>query len=337
MTGRSAERLGAGTGTWRWGIAGTGGIATSFTEDLARVEGAEVVAVGSRTQAGAHAFAARHGIARAHGSYEALAEDPDVDVLYVATPHPDHHAQALRALAAGKHVVCEKPLALNAAQAAEVVAAADAADRFLLEAVWSRFLPAYDVLRQVLADGEVGQPQQVDADFGYVMAFDPGHRLFDPALGGGATLDQGIYPVQLGHLVLGPPDAVVATGHVGATGVDEHVVAGLRHPGGGLTVAKASLRASLACEARISGTLGAIELPAFMHCPQAITVSSPAGRRTIEAPMRGHGLCHEAAEVQRCLQAGERQSPQHPWADTLAIAATLDAVRAALGVRYPGE
>jgi predicted dehydrogenase len=332
-----AELLAADHGTWRWGIAGTGGIATSMAQDLRHVAGAELVAVSSRTQATADAFAAAHGVARAHGSHEALAEDDDVDIIYIGTPHPDHHAQTLRALAAGKHVVCEKPLGLNLAEATEMADAARQADRFLLEAVWSRFLPSYAVLRSVLESGEIGDPLQVDAEFGFVMPFDASHRLFDPALGGGVTLDLGIYPVQLGHLVLGVPDQVVAAAHLGATGIDEHLSAILRHPFGGLTVVQASVRASLGCGARISGTVGSIELPPFMHCPQSVTVSSPAGTRTIDAPMTGNGLCHEAAEVQRCLAAGERETPLYPWADTLAVATTLDAIRAAVGVRYPGE
>lgn len=326
-----------GSGDWRWGIAGTGGIATSFTEDLALVPGARVTAVASRTQATADSFAARHGIGRAHGSYAALAEDPDVEVVYVGTPHVDHHAQTLRALAAGKHVVCEKPLGMNAREVTEMIAAAQQADRFLLEAVWSRFVPGYAVLRELLAEGAIGEPQLVEAELGWVVEPDPGHRLFDPALGGGALLDLGIYPVQLGHLVLGAPDEVVATGHLGPTGVDEHVATLLRHPGGGITVATASLRASLSCGARIAGTRGAIELAPLMHCPPSLTVSGLGGRRTIATPVTGHGLCHEAIEVQRCLAAGERESPLHPWSASLAIATTLDLARAAVGARYAGE
>lgn len=325
------------SGTWRWGIAGTGHIADSFTRDLALVRGAEVVAVGSRSPDTAQAFAATHGIARAHGSYDDLAADDEVDVVYVAGPHPTHRDLTLRFLAAGRHVVCEKPLGLSAAEVREMVDAARTADRFLLEALWSRFLPAYAELRTLLARGVIGEPRMVEAEFGFVLPHDPTHRLLDPALGGGATLDLGIYPIQLGHLVFGEPDEVAATGHRGATGVDEHVAAVLRHPGGGITVAKASLTASLRCSATISGTLGTIELPPFMHQPSSLVVRNLDGERTIDAPISGIGLHHEAREVQRCLDAGERESPLHPLADSLALAGTLDAVRAALGVRYPGE
>ncbi|CAN5576011.1 Gfo/Idh/MocA family oxidoreductase [soil metagenome] len=319
------------TGTWRWGIAGTGGIADSFTRDLALVPGAEVVAVGSRARATADAFAARHGIARAHGSYEALAADADVDVVYVASPHTSHLEHTLLFLGVGRHVLCEKPMGVSAAEVRRMVDAAHVADRFLLEAIWSRFLPAYAELRALLSQGVIGEPTLVDAEFGFVMPFDPTHRLFDPALGGGATLDLGIYPIQLGHLVLGTPDQVTAAGHLGASGVDEHVAAVLRHPGGGLTVAKASLTSSLRCTATISGTQGTIELPAFMHQPTSLVVRALGGERVVEAPITGVGLHHEALEVQRCLAAGERESPLLTHGESLAIAASLDAVRAAVG------
>lgn len=323
--------------TWRWGIAGTGAIAESFTRDLALVPGAEVVAVGSRTAAAAGSFAAAHGISRAHGSDDALAADPDVDIVYVASPHSRHLDQTLRFLDAAKHVLCEKPLGLSAREVDQMVEAARRADCFLMEALWSRFLPAYAELRSLLARGTIGEPRLVEAEFGFVQAMDPTHRLFDPALGGGATLDLGIYPVQLGHLVFGAPDDVAAVGHLGATGVDEHVAAVLRHPGGGITVAKASLTASLRCGAVVSGTHGTIELPPFMHRPESLVVRDVDGTRSIEAPVEGVGLHHEAVEVQRCLDVGERESPLFPRSESHAIATTLDAIRTAVGVRYPGE
>jgi predicted dehydrogenase len=201
----------------RWGIAATGGIAASFAQALHETEGAELVAVCSRTQDRADAFAREHGIPRAHGSYEALAEDPEVDVVYVATPHSRHCNDAIRYLEAGKHVLCEKPLAVDQREAARMVATARANDRFLMEAIWSRFLPAYRELGRILAEGRIGEVRLVEADFGFAARFDPEHRLFAPELAGGAMLDLGIYPVQLAHLVLGPPDVVRAVGHRGAT------------------------------------------------------------------------------------------------------------------------
>ena len=327
--------MASGPGTWRWGIAGTGGIAASFTRDLALVPGAEVVAVGSRSSSTAEAFAATHGIARAHGSYDALASDDGVDIVYVAGPHTRHLDLTLLFLDAGRHVLCEKPLGLSAGQVHQMVEAAHRADRFLMEALWSRFLPSYAELGSLLAQGAIGEPRMVEAEFGFVMDFDPAHRLFDPALGGGATLDLGIYPVQLGHLVFGAPDQVAAVGHVGTSGVDEHVAAVLRHPGGGITVAKASLTASMRCGATITGTAGTIEIPPLVHRPESLIVRNLDGVRTVDAPITGIGLHHEASEVQRCLAAGERESPLMPLSESLALATTLDAILAAVGVRYP--
>ncbi|HEX2575043.1 MAG TPA: Gfo/Idh/MocA family oxidoreductase [Aquihabitans sp.] len=323
------------SGTWRWGIAGTGAIAGQFSRDLAHVDGAVVTAVGSRSADTAQAFAHEHGIAHEHGSYEALADDPDVDIVYVASPHPWHAEHTLLFLAAGKHVLCEKPMAMSAAEVGTMVDAARRADRFLMEALWCRFLPAYDELRFLLERGVVGEPQVVQADLGYVAAPDPTSRLFDPVLGGGATLDLGIYPVQLGHLVFGPPDDIVATGHLAATGVDDHLAASLRHAGGGLTSITTSFRASLRSRATVVGTKGTLELAPIVHRASQVVVRDVGGRTVVEAPITGVGLHHQATEVQRCLAAGERESPVVPLDESLAMATTLDAILDRLGVRYP--
>jgi predicted dehydrogenase len=321
----------------RWGIAGPGGIATRFASDMPRVEGGEVVAVASRSMDRARAFADRFGITRYHGSYEALAEDADVDAVYVATPHSRHAADSILYLEAGKHVLCEKPFTLNAAQAKGVAAAARANDRFVMEAMWSRFLPAYRALSDVLASGEIGEPLLVEADFGFRVPVDPRRRHFDLAQGGGALLDLGIYPVQLCFLVLGAPDAVAAQARVGETGADEQVAAVLHHRDGALGVVKAAIRTSLSCTARIAGTDGSIDLPAFMHCPDHLTVHGAGGERRIDAPFDGDGLRFQVDEVHRCLAAGLRESPRMPVDESIAIAAVLDEIRAQIGVRYPGE
>ncbi len=264
----------------RWGIAATGGIAESFAEGLAQVPDAELVAVASRSQERADAFGDSHDVRNRHGSYEALADDPEVDVVYVATPQSRHAEDTLLFLAAGKAVLCEKPFALDEAQAATMIDAARQHDLLLMEAMWSRFLPAYRRLREVLAEGRIGEPRLVEADFGFRLPDDVGdHRLIDPTLGGGALLDLGVYPVQLCALVLGPPDRVAAVGHLGPTGVDEQVAAVLGHPGGAVGVAKAAIRTGMTCTARIAGTEGAIEIPAMMHCPDRLRVVSVAERR----------------------------------------------------------
>ncbi len=324
------------TTTTRWGIAATGGIATRFARDMALVPDGEAVAVASRTVERAEAFAREHGIARAHGSYEALAEDPDVDIVYVASPHVRHAADTLLFLEAGKHVLCEKPFALNLAQASAMVDASRGRGLFLMEAIWSRFLPAYRVLRDLLGEGRIGEPTVVDAEFGFVRPLEPDHRLFAPALGGGALLDLGIYPLQLAALVFGPPTSVAATARLGPTGVDEQVAAVLGHAGGGIATVRAALRSRLACTARISGTDGWIGLPAFMHCPDHLLVET-AGSERIDCSYEGTGLQHEIAEVQRCVAEGLLESPLLPQAETLRLARTMDEIRAGIGLTYPDE
>jgi predicted dehydrogenase len=329
--------VGGVTDTIRWGVAATGGIAEQFVTGIAQLDdGAEVVAVASRTAERAEAFGARHGIPSRQPSYEALAADPDVDVVYVASPHARHEPDTMLFLGAGKPVLCEKPFALSHAQAQRMVDLARTLGLFCMEAIWSRFLPASVTLRDVLAEGRIGTPLVVEADFGFRRPVEPHHRLFDLTLGGGALLDLGIYPLQLASMVLGTPDDVAAVAHLGETGVDEQVAAVLHHPDGGLAAVKAAIRVPLACTARISGTDGWIDLPAFMHTPLHLDVTDPRGHERLERPYQGEGLRFEAAEVHRCLRAGLTESPVMPLDETLALAATLDAVRERIGLVYPG-
>jgi predicted dehydrogenase len=321
----------------RWGVAGPGDIATRFADAMQLVDGGTISAVASRRAERADEFADRFAIQTRHSHYDALADDPDVDVVYVSTPHVRHASDTLRFLEAGKHVLCEKPFALNADQAAQMVHCARDRGLFLMEAMWSRFLPAYRVLGEVLSDGRIGEPRLVEADFGFRMPIAPEHRLFDLALGGGALLDLGIYPVQLCALVLGQPDLVTAAGHVGTTGVDEQVAAILHHEGGALGVVKAAIRTGLACTARIAGTEGWIEIPAWMHCPDRISVHTIKGPDVVAAPFDGDGLQFQIDEVHRCLQSGLTECPTMPLDETIAIAGTLDQIRAQIGVRYPSE
>jgi predicted dehydrogenase len=322
--------------TVRWGIAGPGAIAIGFAQGLSQLPDARLVAVGSRSIERAQSFASARG-ATAHGSYEELAADADVDVVYVATPAASHLDHVLLFLDAGKHVLCEKPFALSEAQGRRMAEAARSRGLFLMEAMWSRFLPAYRTLRSVLADGEIGEPNHLDADFGFRRDLDPSDRLFDPARGGGGLLDLGVYPVQLASMVFGEPSVVRAVGHIGSTGVDEQVAAVLGYPTGAVAVVQAALRANLTLTARLAGTAGAIELPAFMHCPRSLVVSSGAGRREIDCTWEGDGLRFQVEEVHRCLAAGLTESPDMPLAETLSIARTLDAIRAEIGLTFPGE
>ncbi|HEY5886111.1 MAG TPA: Gfo/Idh/MocA family oxidoreductase [Acidimicrobiales bacterium] len=323
--------------TVRWGVAGPGAIATSFAQGMTMVDGGEITAVASRSLERADGYADRFGVVARYDSYEALAEDTEVDAVYVATPHARHEADTLLFVEAGKHVLCEKPFALNARQARRMVDAARAQGVFCMEAMWSRFLPAYRALVDLLGEGRIGEPLQVEADFGYRTPVVPEDRHFDLHQGGGALLDLGIYPVQLCTLVLGLPDGVSAEGVIGTTGVDEQVAAVLHHRGDTLGVVKAALRVPLACTARIAGTDGWIEVPAFMHCPEWLEVSGRTGPERIDADYDGEGLRFEVDAVHRCLAEGLTESPVMALDETVAIAGVLDDIRAQIGVVYPGE
>jgi predicted dehydrogenase len=322
----------------RWGIAATGAIARVFATGLSQLDDAEIAAVGSRTTARAEAFAAEFGAARAHGSYEDLAADPAVDVVYVASPHGRHEQDVLLFLGAGKHVLCEKPMALNRAQTERMVATARARGLFLMEAMWSRFLPAWTIARDLLGEGSLGDPLVLEAGLGFRGRVDPAHRLFDRALGGGATLDLGVYPVSLASFLLGTPHRVVADGHIGETGVDEQFAAVLHHDAGALAVVTGGVRAALASTVRLTASERWLRLPGPMHYSSYVEVGDPAGgRERIDASFEGEGLRFQAVEVHRCLRAGESESPVMPLDETCTVAGTLDAIRAGVGMTYPGE
>ncbi|WP_459644980.1 Gfo/Idh/MocA family protein [Kineococcus sp. NUM-3379] len=328
----------------RWGIAATGGIASSFAADLPLVGGSELVAVGSRSAARAAEFAAsvprRDGAPapRAHGSYAELFADPDVDVVYVATPHAQHHEVALAAVEAGKHVLVEKAFTLTGGQAREVVAAARARGVFACEAMWARWQPGVVRLRELLAAGEIGEVRHVSASFGFPLPFDPAHRLLDPAQGGGALLDLGVYPLSFASMVLGVPQEVRATGTVGSTGVDEAVAFTAAHPGGGLSTGLATLQASVPAAAVVAGTRGRVVVEELFFRPSRLRVErSGQDAEVLEFTWEGSGYQFEAAEVERCLRAGLAESPAMPLEETVALMEAMDAIRHQVGVRYPGE
>ncbi len=322
----------------RWGIAATGNIAHSFAAGLGQLDDAEIAAVGSRSAERAAEFAAQVGAGRSHGSYQDLAADDGVDVVYVASPHTRHEADTLLFLEAGRHVLCEKPMAVNRAQAERMVAAARRRGLFLMEAMWSRFLPSWQLVRRVLDEGRIGDPLVVEASLGFRRPIDPTHRLFDRALGGGATLDLGVYPVSFTSFLLGTPDGVAAQGHIGETGVDEQFAAVLHHPGGELAVVKGAIRAWISSTVRVTGSEGWVHLPAMMHHSPHVDIGDAAGgRERVETPVEGEGLRFQAAEVHRCVREGLTESLVMPLDETCAIAGTLDAIRAQIGMTYPGE
>jgi len=322
----------------RWGILGTGNIASQFARGLTALDDAELVAVGSRTADSAEAFGERFSAPRRHSSYAALASDPDVDAIYVATPHPLHHDNTIMCLESGKAVLCEKPFAINATEAQSMIATARARGVFLMEAMWTRFLPHIVRLRELLAAGTIGEVRMLQVDFGFRTSFNPQGRLFDPALGGGALLDVGIYPVSLASMILGTPQRVTGMAHLGETGVDEQSAMIFGYAGGQLALLSQAIRTNSPHEALLLGTVGKIRVHSSWWKSTTITLSVD-GRpdELIDLPEVGNGYNYEAAEVGRCLRAGRTESNVMPLDETLAIMRTLDEVRAQWGLRYPGE
>ena len=321
----------------RWGIVGPGGIAAAVVPDFACVAGARPVAVASRSAERAAAFAAAHGIDRAYGSYRGIVDDPDVDVLYVATPHPQHHAIALAALRAGKAVLVEKAFTATVAGAREVVDAARHAGVFAMEAMWTRFQPAVVRLRELLAAGVVGEVTGVQANLGGVREYDPASRFYDPALGGGALLDLGVYAVSFAQMVLGTPHTVTAHGVRTPSGVDAETALLLGYADGRTATLTTSLRTPLPGQARVFGTGGWIELlppPGFFR-PTSLVLHRPgAAPDEITAPALGAGFAHELAEVTECVRAGRTESAVMPLDDTLAVQGVLEEAARQLGVRF---
>lgn len=321
----------------RWGILGPGRIARSFAEGLQFVEGAALQAVGARSPASAQAFADTFGVPNVHGSYEALAGDPDIDVIYVATPHPFHAAHTLLALENGKAVLCEKPFALNAREAEQMIAAAKAHGRFLMEAMWSRFLPHLQRALALIGEGAIGEVRQLVADFGFRAPLDPQSRLFDLKLGGGSLLDVGVYAVSLAQLLFGEPSEIRALANLGQTGVDEEAAILLKHPGGQLSLLSCALRLTTPQEAAIIGSEGILKLAAPWWRPSHLALSRNGRQEIITVPHVGNGYNYQAQAVHRALAGGWLEHPLMPHADSLAVMRTLDAIRAQVGLRYPTE
>ena len=335
----------------RWGIAGTGTIARLFAADLRFARGAELVAVGSRESTRARSFADSFDVSRAHGSYRALFDDVDVDVVYIATPNSQHGGLAIAALKAGKAVLCEKPFTLNAHEAREVAQVARRTGRFCMEAMWMRFAPAVRELEVRIAQGEIGTVRHVRASLGFAVTFDPTHRIFDLALGGGALLDLGVYPVSLCCALLGAPRQLTSVATLGASGVDEHVTMELSYEHGVTASIETSVRMRLSNDAVVTGTRGQLSLSAPLYFPQTVSFvpgPEPAADdvtrpqrvlRTMatlarsaftkpQSPIHGTGYQYEAQEVMRCLADRRSESELMSLDASVQVMETLDAVRA---------
>ncbi|HET7273306.1 MAG TPA: Gfo/Idh/MocA family oxidoreductase, partial [Rubrobacter sp.] len=273
-----------------------------------------------------------------YASYDDLATDPDVDVVYVATPHPFHAENAELCLDAGKAVLCEKPFTVNASEAERVVGLARDKRLFLMEGMWTRFFPLMEKVRRLVSEGAIGEARMLNVDFGFRTDLDPASRLFDLALGGGALLDVGVYCVSLASMVLGEPSRAVGLSHLGETGVDEQASVVLEYGGGRLANLCIGIRTATPQEATIMGTDGYLRIHSPWWRPTSMTISRPGVEsETVEAPISGNGFNYEAAEVIRCLENSETESHIMPLDETLSVMRTMDGIRSEWGLRYPGE
>ncbi len=322
----------------RWGILATGWIADYFVKDL-QLTGREVAAVGSRSLEGAQKFAARFGIKRAHGSYQALCEDPNVDVIYVATPHPMHADNAQMALEAGKHVLVEKAFTLNAREARRIVDLAKRNNLVILEAMWTRFLPHMGRIRELVRSGALGEVYSVTADHARDLPSDPAHRLNDIALGGGALLDLGIYPISFAFDVLGPPKDIMAMARFQAGGADAEVATMFRHASGAISTTLSALDNNGPNVALVLGTKARIEVDAVFYTPTSFRLIGSDGGliEKFQSNVAGRGMQFQAVELERLAAAGKTSGDILPPEESVAIMEALDSVRERIGLRYPGE
>ena len=323
----------------RWGVIAPGNIAASFTAAAHRATDSRVVSVASRSARRAEEFAARFGVEQAFSAVTEMLEAAGLDAVYVASPHTLHHQHARAVLEAGVPVLVEKPFTLNGPQARDLLELARGRGVFAMEAMWTRFLPQHDVLRQVLATGELGEIIEVAADHGQLFAEDPAHRLFAPELGGGALLDLGVYPVSFAQMVLGDLDDLAARAELTSTGVDASMVMVARGAHGGLARLSTTLRSRTPTEAVVVGARGTARLSGSFYAPGTLTVTLHDGRTgTFHHPgAREDGMAYEIAETARRITAGQLESPLMSWEDTLSVMDTMDTARAACGIVHPGE
>jgi dihydrodiol dehydrogenase / D-xylose 1-dehydrogenase (NADP) len=324
--------------TIRWGILAPGAIAHSFARGLAAANNAKLLAVGSRSKERAAAFASEHSVTRSYGSYKDLVHDEEIDVIYIANPHNYHKDAAILCLQHDKPVLCEKPFTVNAREAREVVAVARKRNIFIMEAMWTRFLPAMQKVREWIDGGRIGEVRMIDATFSFRAQWDPDGRLLNPALAGGALLDVGVYVASFAYWVTRrDPVEITSQAHIGETGVDEQATLLFKYDDGTLAKLACGVRTDTPHTAAVYGTDGWIELPArFWNGTRAILRS---GNETeeFEQPHRVNGYEYEADEVGECLRSGRPESSVMPLDETVRIIETLDRVRGQWGMMYPFE
>ena len=322
----------------RWGILGPGTISQKFAIGLKAIPDAEIVAVGSRNLQRANTFADAFDIPHRHGNYVELAANSEVDVIYVATPHPFHKACAMLCLEAGKAVLCEKPFTVDADQAEALITCAREHKQFLMEAMWTRFIPIMVKVREWLADGVIGEPCMLTADFGNWVELSTKNlegRLFTPELAGGALLDIGVYTVSLASMVFGTPAEITSLAHIGKTGVDERAAILLGYDAGQIANLSCAITTRTSHEARIFGTKGAIHIPNFSRATSVMLEVIDKEPLRVEIPFTANGYEYQAIEVINCLRKGKLESDVMPLDESLSIIKTMDTVRAQWGLEYP--
>ena len=321
----------------KWGIIGAGSIANRFVEALKSLADAELTAVASRDAERAAGCAARYGTKRYYGSYEELVKDPEIDIVYVATPHSAHFDCTMLCLKAGKAVLCEKPFTINAPQAKQLVDTAREQKVFLMEAMWTRYLPAVEKVRKLLASGTIGDVRMVKADFGFRTEIVPEARLFNPELGGGALLDVGIYALSFASMVLGSkPLKASVMSHIGITGVDEQSAFMLEYEEGRLATLSCAIRTNTPHDAWVLGTEGHIRIPGFWHA-DSLEINRNGEVEILKLPYLSNGFPHEAIEAMDCLRQGRMESSVMPLDETVDLMHALDGLRFQIGLKYPGE
>ena len=322
----------------RWGILATGWIAQQFTAD-ARLAGLDVVAVGSRSQQSAQRFAADYSIGRAHGSYAELTGDDEVDIIYVATPHPMHYEHTMLALEQGKHVLVEKPFMLNRSEADHVRQAARAKGLLVGEAMWTRYLPHMVRIREIISSGALGEVRAVFADHTNRFTTDPKHRINALDLGGGALLDLGVYPISFMWDVLGAPVSVQASARKGATGADTEVATVMTHSTGALSTSTVSSRGAGPNTAHIVGSEGRIDIDRLWFTAAGFTHYDADGAvvERHEPAVEGRGMQFQAIAAERYVAQNRLDGDLMTVDDSVDIMGTLDEVRRQIGLAYPGE
>lgn len=325
--------------TVRWGIIGAGHISSKFAKALNSLENTELTAIASRDLIKAKEFANRFHIKKAYGSYDDIINDPEIDVIYIGTPHTEHRSNAELCITNGKAVLCEKPFAVNFKEAEFLISLAKYKDVFLMEAMWTKFLPATKVVKQWIDNKVIGDVKYINISFGFRVEFDPFNRLFNPSLGGGALLDVGVYPISyVIHLMGKLPDKVVSSAYIGKSNVDEMNIIALHYSEGMLANISSAITANTGNDAVIIGEKGKIVVPNFWTAESA-ELYDESGKLidTFLQPFTSNGYVYEVEEVNRCIQEGKKQSDIIPHAATLDIMKILDGIRADWGLVYPTE